>query len=100
MSLKQFMLTNLDVIRDEIIKNITTEKFDSHEFIRNFIKRYEVEYVQFLHAYQKEPFRNVNAQIGKFLSEHQVSLQIKDDGVTKSPNVFGDTSQNERWEKK
>lgn len=44
MNLHQFMVTNLAVIRDEIIKNIPTEIFDSHEFIRCFAKKFEIEY--------------------------------------------------------
>lgn len=99
MSLNQFMETNLAVLRDEIISNIPTDKFDSHEFIRNFAKKFEIEYVEFLSAYRHEPFRNVHAQIGKFLSEHQVLLQIEDDGITQSANIFGIESPNERWVK-
>lgn len=97
MNLNQFMQTNLDVLRDEIIKEIPTDKFDSHEFIRHFSKKFEINYVKFLCSYKQEPFRIVNAQIGKFLSENQVLLKIKDDGVTQSPNIFGIESQNESW---
>ena len=97
MSVNQFMKTNLAVIRDEIIKNIPSNNFDSHEFIRNFAKKFEIEYVGFLSTYRHEPFRKVHAQIGKFLLEHQVLLQIKDDGITQSPNIFGIESQNEKW---
>lgn len=99
MSLNQFMEANLVVIREEIIRNIPTDKFDSHELIRNFAKRFEIQYVEFLSAYKLEPFRNVHAQIGKFLSEHQSLLTIKDDGITQSPNIFGIVTQNERWVK-
>ena len=56
-----------------------------------------IEYIEFLCKYSHEPFRNVHAQIGKFLSEHQVSLNIKDDGISQSRNIFGIESQNERW---
>lgn len=91
------MESNLVVIKDEIINNIPTSKFDSHEFIRYFTKRFEVEYVEFLSKFKQEPFRKVNSQIGKFLSENKVLLEIIDDGVTKSPNIFGIESQNEKW---
>lgn len=99
MSLNQFMKNNLVVIRDEIIKNIPIDNFDSHEFIRNFAKRFEIEYVGFLSNYKQEPFRNVHAQIGKFLSEHQSALSLKDNGVTQSPNIFGAVTPNEQWVK-
>ena len=71
--------------------------FDSHEFIRHFARKFEIEYVEFLSSYNHEPFRTVHAQIGKFLSEHQGFLKIKDDGITQSPNIFGANSQNEKW---
>ncbi len=99
MSLNQFMNENLGTIKDEIIKNIPNPDFDSHEFIRHFAKKFEISYVSFLSSYKLEPFRNVHAQIGKFLSEHQEPLEIKDFGTTQSPNIFGIESTNERWVK-
>ena len=99
MSLNQFMKDNMVTLRDDVIKNISNEKFDSHEFIRHFSKKFEIEYIEYLHSYKNEPFRNVHAQIGKFLSENQRLLQIADDGTTNSPNIFGVESQNEKWNK-
>jgi hypothetical protein len=99
MSLNQFMNENLGTIKEEIIKNIPNPEFDSHEFIRHFAKRFEISYIAFLSSYKLEPFRNVHAQIGKFLSEHQEPLEIKDFGTTQSPNIFGIESTNERWVK-
>jgi len=97
MSLNQFMNENLGVIRDEIIKNIPNPEFDSHEFIRHFVKKFEKNYIEFLSAYQLEPFRNVHAQIGKFLAENQEQLQIRKFGTIQSPNIFGIESSNEKW---
>jgi hypothetical protein len=99
MSLNQFMNENLGVIREEIIRNIPNPEFDSHEFIRHFAKKFEISYVEFLSSYKLEPFRNVHAQIGRFLSEHQELLKIKDNGTVQSPNIFGIQSQNEKWVK-
>ena len=99
MKLNQFMTANLATLRDEIIENIPTKTFDSHEFIRLFSKKFEIEYVEFLITYKNEPFRNLHAQIGKFLSKHQDSLKIKDAGITQSPNIFGIDSPNEKWSK-
>ena len=99
MSLNQFMNENLGIIKDEIIKNIPRPEFDSHEFIRQFAKKFEIRYIEFLSSYKIEPFRNVHAQIGRFLSEHQEQLEIKDFGTTQSPNIFGIDSTNERWVK-
>ncbi len=97
MSLNQFMNENLSVIREEIIRNIPNPEFDSHEFIRHFARKFELTYIAFLSSYKLEPFRNVHAQIGRFLSEHQEMLKIKDFGTTHSPNIFGIESSNERW---
>ncbi len=99
MSLNQFMNENLSVIREEIIRNIPNPEFDSHEFIRHFARKFETIYIEFLSSYKLEPFRNVHAQIGRFLSERQELLQIKDHGTTQSPNIFGIESTNERWVK-
>ncbi len=97
MKLNQFMTANLETLRDDIIENIPSKTFDSHEFIRHFAKKFETEYVDFLSIYKNEPFRNVHAQIGKFLSKHQDLLKIKDDGIIQSPNIFGTESENENW---
>ena len=97
MSLNQFMNENLGIIKDEIIKNIPNPEFDSHEFIRRFAKKFEISYIEFLSSYKLEPFRNVHAQIGRFLSDHQEPLEIKHFGTTQSANIFGIESANERW---
>lgn len=97
MKLKQFITANLATLRDDIIMNIPSQTFDSHEFIRHFAKKFEIKYVEFLSSYDDEPFRNVHAQIGKFLSENQAILKIKDGGTIQSPNVFGINTSNEKW---
>lgn len=99
MSINEFMTNELNIIKNKIIKNISDPIFDSHEFIRHFAKELELEYVAFLSQYDKEPFRNVHAQIGHFLSVNKELLNIKDDGIVISPNVFGIESSNERWVK-
>ncbi|QHI39029.1 hypothetical protein IMCC3317_44290 [Kordia antarctica] len=99
MSIPSFMADQITIIRDEIIPEIPEEVFDSHEFIRSFSKRFELEYVKFLNSYKTEPFRNVHAQIGKFLAENQEDLHIKSKGKTISENIFGIDNLNEKWEK-
>ena len=99
MSINQFMNDNLEIIRDEIINSIPTDTFDSHEFIRHFAKRFEMEYVQMLNNYDSEPFRNVHAQIAKFLSVNQEFFRINATGKCTSPNIFGIDDQNEGWVK-
>lgn len=97
MSVKDFMEANLSIIRDEIIGAINNAEFDSHEFIRHFARRFELDYVAFLKTYSNEPFRNVHAQIGRFLSNNQIELFIRDNGSTISSNIFGDPTSNESW---
>ena len=99
MSIDKFMKTNLVIIKDEIIKNIPNENFDSHEFIKHFAKKFEVEYIEHLNSYKSEPFRKIHAQIGKFLSVNQNMLGIMEKGITHSANIFGVESQNEKWSK-
>lgn len=83
----------------KIINAIPTDDFDSHEFIKYFMRCFELKYVEFLNSYTTEPFRNVNAQIAKFLCENQDDLSIKSKNTTKSLNVFGLLTQNELWTK-
>lgn len=99
MSIAEFMTEHLTTIRKDIIIEIPNKEFDSHEFIRHFIKRFEREYVQFLYSYKTEPFRKVHAQIGKFLAEHKEELDIKSLKDTVSENIFGIPSSNEKWKK-
>jgi hypothetical protein len=99
MSVQEFMKKNIDVIKNDVIKAIPNDTFDSHEFIRKFAKRFELHYVTFLNSASEEPFRKVHAEIGRFLSVNKESLNLKDDGVTESPNVFGNVTPNERWVK-
>jgi hypothetical protein len=99
MSIPSFMANQVISIRDEIIPEIPKKVFDSHEFIRFFSKRFELEYVKFLNAHETEPFRNVHAQIGKFLSENKEDLHIESRGKIPSKNIFGIDTLNEKWEK-
>lgn len=80
----------------EIINQIP-RPFDSHTFIQIFSREFQKEYVQLLTAYEEEPFIKVHNQIGKFLSENQIELNIKSNGKILSVNIFGEQSQNEQW---
>lgn len=82
-----------------IIKSIPSNEFDSHEFIRRFMIHFELDYVHYLSTYPTEPFRNVNAQIAKHLSEKQELYSIKSIGQIQSLNIFGLMTYNELWEK-
>lgn len=80
-----------------LILEIPTNEFDSHEFIRHFAKRFEREYVRFLNDYDSSPFKAVHSQIAKFLADNQLTFNLKDNGTAISPNVFGLPTQNESW---
>ena len=101
MKLSEFItkVETIETIKMNIIKNIP-ETFDSHLFIRLFSKEFELEYVNFLTEYDKEPFRMVHLQIARFLVFNQTQLGIEDtEKKTESPNIFGDKTSNELWRK-
>jgi hypothetical protein len=99
------------LIISEIIKEIPNSSFhtisgegkngfDSHEFIRKFAKKFELEYVEFLYNYRnKNPFRVVHAQIALNLLKNKKRLNIIDSGKTLSSDVFGIVVENEGWVK-
>ena len=99
MSIRQFMEQNFDVIRNEIISELE-DRFDSHDFICRFIRRFEVGYIGFLHEHgTTDAFRTINAEIGKFLSENKNGLFLCSLGKVQSRNVFGCDSEVEEWQK-
>lgn len=101
MTVNDFIKNNLEEIRDEIIRKGLSDKFDTHAFIRLFAKRFELEYVKLLGAYNQTPFKNLHAQIGKSLSNHQNLLQIRKDGdKILGTNIFGFESENQKWIKR
>ena len=95
MSVNQFMLANITAIQ-RIISQLP-RPFDSHAFIQKFSKEFQAEYVQLLTAYNDEPFLKIHGQIGKFLSENQTTLGIRQNGKVLSQNIFGEQSENEQW---
>ena len=99
MTVNDFMKEHIEDIKNDIIPNIPMKEFDSHEFIRHFMRKYEVEYVEFLTQYYETPFQNVNKQIGGFLARNTEYLNIMDMGKTSSKNEFGVVSENEKWQK-
>ncbi|MDY0143524.1 MAG: hypothetical protein RBR97_16690 [Bacteroidales bacterium] len=95
MSVNQFMSANLVAIQ-RIIGQLQ-RPFDSHAFIQKLSREFQVEYVQLLSAYTDEPFIKVHGQIGKFLSENQTTLGIRQNNKVLSKNIFGEQSENEEW---
>ncbi len=79
------------------------QKFDSHDVIKAFIKKYEAEYVDLLYAQrQRAPyaiFRAVHAAMGRALAEHAEALGIRKTARESSENIKGYDSENQGWEK-
>ena len=79
------------------------QKFDSHDVIEAFIKKYEAEYVDLLYAQRQcDPyaiFRAVHAAIGRALAEHAKALGIRKTDRVFSENIKGYDSENQGWEK-
>lgn len=80
-----------------VINGLPNE-FNSHDFIRNYIKCYEPEYVKMLSP-EFGTFKKAHAQIGKFLSDEQKTLGIKKNGTILSEDIKGDSDQIALWEK-
>ena len=95
MTVNQFMSDHISDIREII--NQMEKPFDSHDFIKKFSKKFQVEYVELLSQYSQDPFENVHKQIGKFLSEKDKLLGIQSAGREPSDNIFGEKSDNEIW---
>lgn len=76
--------------------------FDSHTFIKNFMKKHEKEYVEMLYSHIDTPngiFRAVDAEIARFLSVHAVELGIIKDKRCPSGNPKMNESENQKWKK-
>lgn len=99
MTVETFFIKNLDAIKELIAIELLNPTFDSHEFIRCFKKKFEVDYVKFLTNYKTQPFKNVHLQLGKCLSTQAEYLKIQKNGKVPSTNIFGNKTENEKWTK-
>ncbi|RKS03364.1 hypothetical protein [Flavobacterium sp. 102] len=96
MSIKAFMNANSPAIKELVVK-ISKDKFDSHEFIKLFMKRFEPEYIGFLAKYPKHSHRIVNSQIARNLYSMK-DLNIQKIAKVKSESVFGNEVKNQEWQ--
>ncbi len=97
MTVEIFFNDNLDAIKTLITNELPNEKFDSHDFIRCFAKKFEVEYVKFLANRKEQPFKNVHLQIGNCLSRLADDLNLQKNGKVISSNIFGNKTESEEW---
>ncbi|MGH2666909.1 hypothetical protein [Flavobacterium sp.] len=99
MKTNDFMNTNLNAIKC-IIKKLPNDKFDSHEFIKVFAKKFEPQYVTLLILYEMNPHKIVNSQIALNLAKNMDYFEIEKNGKVISETVFGLNNPNELWHKK
>lgn len=82
----------------EVIEKLNST-FDTHEFIKQFTKDFEREYVELLckHKYHSNIFKSAHAEIGKFLADKSSDLHIEKLEKTCSDNIKDYPSENQRW---
>ncbi|MCK4575165.1 hypothetical protein KAU34_02015 [candidate division WOR-3 bacterium] len=90
------------ILRDEQVNEILKllpEKFDSHAFIFEFMKKYPRDYTKELCKYKdsNDPIRIFHAEIGKLLKRNPNLNAL---GKNSTINVRGLHSDNEKWHKK
>ena len=71
--------------------------FDSHAFIRKYMKKYPKSYGVFISQYKT--LNAAHAQIGKFLLENAPELKIEYIGEIESLNVLVNPVKNALWKK-
>jgi len=99
MTINEFFVQNLDIIRTEIVDNLNSP-FDSHLFCQKFAQRFEADYIGFLYDYIGDgAFQKVHNQIASSLSRNETVLGLIKTGKVNSPNIFGETNEVERWQK-
>ncbi|WP_290839307.1 hypothetical protein [Flavobacterium sp.] len=99
MRINQFMNENLRGVND-VITSLPNNRFDSHEFIKAFAKKFEIQYVSFLQLYKVKPHRIVHSLIARDLTKNMVLLKISNEGKVMSETIFGLMNPNQMWNKK
>ena len=97
MSINTIIPEHIEIFRS-IISHLP-QTFDTHCFIKRFMKEFQIEYVRLLIQYDQDPFEKVHNQIGRILLNKKTSLSIRPNGKEKSDNIFGIQTENENWEK-
>ena len=82
-----------------IIESIASEKFSSRDFIWKLMCDYEIDYIGMLNEQTCErPIHEVHKQIGRYLADNAVSLEIQASGTKEgSIDPFGKISATEIW---
>lgn len=97
MSIRDFMNKEQEAIK-KLVAKLPSDKFDSHEFIKLFMKEFEHDYVRFTAKYNRDAHRIVNSQIARNLYTMK-GLNIQKTNKVKSESVFGNQVENQEWKK-
>jgi hypothetical protein len=91
----------LDRVAIDLIRKMKSS-FDTHDFIQQLLKDYELEYVNYLHSYNDKAgiFRTFHAQIGRYLSNNEIQLSIIKGVREFSENIKDYESENQKWSKR
>ena len=88
--------------RADVVIRSLGDTFDSHDFIKEYIRQAESEYVEDLHSNRDTAnhfFRAYHSRIGTFLSWNASKLNIEKAGWVYSTNCKGETTRNMSWRK-
>lgn len=86
-----------DVVIDGVLDELPQD-FDSHHFFRKLIRMYPSEYTKELSRYQDnaDPFLVLHPLIAKELARNG---RLRKMGKVTSPNIGGESTSNEAWQK-
>ncbi len=81
------------------ILDLMPNEFDSHDFISKLAHENEKLYISALaqHIDSSYPVRTTNSKLATRLS--QGGYQVEKQGSVRSPNLFGDKTECEKWRK-
>lgn len=76
------------------------EEFSSHDFIQEYCRQYETEYLDWLMEFHGsgKAFQTVHGLIGKYLSEHHNDLHIAPIGKHDSECIHGTIDRPMWWQ--
>ena len=91
----------ITVKQAETVINKLKDNFDTHDFIIQFTKDFEREYIELLfeHKENQHVFLSAHAGIGKFLAENATALSIEKVIRENSENIKDYLSENQKWRK-
>lgn len=101
-NVKDFFDAERDRIKKSIIRKLKRRnEFSSHDFIKEFSRCYESQYLRMLLKYidKGNSFQSVHGQIAKYLSNNSKFFNIEKSKKEKSENVHG-TETNVQWWKR